>query len=164
MLQPYFEGERTPNLPDATASLHGMTLRNSTPATMARAHVEGMLCGLADGLDAITRQGVQVERVLLIGGGAKSRAVREIAPTIFGVPIHVPARASSSPTVPRSRPRGSSPARYPSGHSRATRSSTRRACPRFVRRTRRRRQSSGTDPVEPSLTPRPVDDPDGIGP
>jgi xylulokinase len=90
VLLPYFEGERTPNLPDATASLHGMTLRNSTPATMARAHVEGMLCGLADGLDAITRQGVEVERVLLIGGGAKSRAVREIAPTIFGVPIHVP--------------------------------------------------------------------------
>jgi xylulokinase len=67
-----------------------MTLRNTTPATMARAHVEGMLCGLADGLDAITRQGVEVERVLLIGGGAMSRAVREIAPTVFGVPIHVP--------------------------------------------------------------------------
>ena len=49
-----------------------------------------MLCGLADGLDAIKAAGVPVSRVLLIGGGARSEAVRRIAPTVFGVPVEVP--------------------------------------------------------------------------
>src|SRR5438309_1274302 len=50
---PYLEGERTPNLPEATGSLLGATLTNLTPAHLARAAVEGLLCGLADGLDAL---------------------------------------------------------------------------------------------------------------
>ena len=90
VLLPYLEGERTPNLPDATGSLLGLTLRSTTPATIARAMVEGMLCGLADGLDAILAQGVSVERILLIGGGAKSAAVQRIAPEVFGLPVTVP--------------------------------------------------------------------------
>ncbi|TDD45824.1 xylulose kinase [Nonomuraea terrae] len=86
-LVPYLEGERTPNRPTATGSLHGLTLATSTPAHLARAAVEGMLCGLADGLDALK---LTPERVLLIGGAARSEAVRRIAPTIFGVSIMVP--------------------------------------------------------------------------
>ena len=31
VLVPYFEGERTPNLPEAKASIHGLTLKNNTP-------------------------------------------------------------------------------------------------------------------------------------
>ena len=61
-----------------------------TPATLARAAVEGVLCGLADGLDAIKDQSVPVERVLLVGGGARSRAMHGLAPTVFGVPVDVP--------------------------------------------------------------------------
>ncbi|MCW2878118.1 MAG: xylulokinase [Sphaerisporangium sp.] len=87
VLVPYLEGERTPNRPDATGSLHGLRLSNSTPAHLARAAVEGMLCGLADGLDAL---GLAPRRVLLIGGGARSEAVRRIAPTVFGRPVLVP--------------------------------------------------------------------------
>jgi xylulokinase len=87
---PYLDGERTPNRPDATGSLHGLTVANATPANVARAAVEGMLCGLADGLDALRDTGMAVRRVLLIGGGARSEAVRAIAPTIFGVPVAVP--------------------------------------------------------------------------
>ncbi len=87
---PYLDGERTPNRPDATGSLHGLTVANATPANLARAAVEGMLCGLADGLDALRDAGIAVRRVLLIGGGARSEAVRAIAPTIFGVPVAVP--------------------------------------------------------------------------
>src|SRR5215475_14095015 len=90
---PYLEGERTPNRPDATASLHGLTGTNARPENLARAAVEGMLCGLADGLDAIRAAGIGVGRVLLIGGGARSEAVRRIAPTVFGVPVEVPAAA-----------------------------------------------------------------------
>jgi xylulokinase len=89
-LLPYLDGERTPNLPDARGLLAGLTRGNASPANLARAAVEGMLCGLADGLDAIRGQGVPVERVLLIGGAAASTAVRAIAPALLGVPVTVP--------------------------------------------------------------------------
>jgi xylulokinase len=90
VLVPYLEGERTPNKPDATGALHGMRLANTTPAHLARAAVEGMLCALADGLDALRAQGVPVERVSLIGGGAQSEAVRRIAPAVLGIDVTVP--------------------------------------------------------------------------
>jgi xylulokinase len=90
VLVPYLEGERTPNKPDATGSVHGLRLDNATPAHLARAAIEGMLCGLADGLDALLAQGARAERILLIGGAARSEAVRRIAPTIFGRPVLAP--------------------------------------------------------------------------
>jgi xylulokinase len=89
-LVPYFEGERTPDRPDATASLHGLTLGTWTPAAVARAAVEGLLCGLADTLDALEAEGAAASRVLLVGGGAALRAVRHIAPAVLGRPVHVP--------------------------------------------------------------------------
>lgn len=89
-LLPYFEGERTPNLPDATASLSGMTLASTTRENLARAAVEGMLRGLGAGLDALRDLGIPLERALLIGGGAQSAAVRRIAPEILGLPVEVP--------------------------------------------------------------------------
>jgi xylulokinase len=90
VLVPYLEGERTPNKPNATGALHGVTLRNCGPAHLARAAVEGLLCGLADGIDALRADGIAVDRVLLIGGGARSVAVQEIAPQVLGVPVVVP--------------------------------------------------------------------------
>ncbi|MFP5367017.1 MAG: FGGY family carbohydrate kinase, partial [Actinomycetes bacterium] len=61
-LVPYFDGERTPNLPDASGSLHGITRANYTPANLARAAVEGVVCSLADGLAALQAQGVEARR------------------------------------------------------------------------------------------------------
>jgi xylulokinase len=90
VLVPYLEGERTPDRPDATGSLHGLTLSSAEPAHVARAAVEGLLCGLADGLDALEAQGARPTRVLLIGGGAASEAVRRIAPQVLGRPVAVP--------------------------------------------------------------------------
>jgi hypothetical protein len=55
----------------------------------------GLLCGLADGLDALLDQGAKAERVLLVGGGARSQAVRELAPSAFGCPVLVPAPAEN---------------------------------------------------------------------
>jgi xylulokinase len=92
-LVPYLEGERTPNRPHATGALHGLRLGNSTPACLARAAVEGLLCGLADGLDALVAEGVEARRVLLIGGGARSEALRRIAPAVLGHPVVVPPAA-----------------------------------------------------------------------
>lgn len=90
VLQPWFEGERTPNLPDATGTLFGMTLASTTRENLARAAIEGVLCGLADGLDAIRGHGVSPRRILLIGGGAQSPAVQSIAAQVFGLPVVVP--------------------------------------------------------------------------
>ena len=87
---PYLEGERTPNLPTATGSLHGMTLGSMTRENLARAAVEGMLCLMADGIQAVRRQGATVDRVTLLGGAARSTAVRAIAPSVLGVPVLVP--------------------------------------------------------------------------
>jgi xylulokinase len=94
VLMPYLEGERTPALPDATGSLHGLTLATMTPAHVARACVEGVLCGLADALDALAHSmgsaGQTIRRVVMVGGGAQSEAVRRIAPQVFGCEVLVP--------------------------------------------------------------------------
>jgi xylulokinase len=90
VLQPYFEGERTPNLPNATATLFGLTLASATRSNLARAAIEGLLCGLADGLDALTARGVAAERILLIGGAAQNPAVSSIAAQVFATPVVVP--------------------------------------------------------------------------
>ncbi|WP_377639748.1 xylulokinase [Oryzobacter terrae] len=91
ILLPYLDGERTPNLPTATGSLHGLTRGNATPENLARAVVEGMLLGLSDAVERVRDAGSPVERILLIGGAAASQAVQEIAPDLFGVPVAVPA-------------------------------------------------------------------------
>jgi xylulokinase len=90
VLLPYLDGERTPDLPAARGLLHGLTRTNATPAHLARAAVEGLLCGLADGVDALRAEGVRIERALLIGGGARSAAVRALAPAVLGVPVLLP--------------------------------------------------------------------------
>jgi xylulokinase len=87
---PYLEGERTPNLPDATGTLAHMTLANLTRENLARAAVEGLLTLLAGALEAIQAQGVEARQVTLVGGAARSRALREVAPQLLGVPVHTP--------------------------------------------------------------------------
>ena len=91
VLVPYFEGERTPNLPHATASFHGLTIASSTRPNIARAAIEGMLCGLAAGLDAVRAVGVNEQRIILIGGAAQNVAVTAIAAQVFDAPVVVPA-------------------------------------------------------------------------
>jgi xylulokinase len=92
-LLPYLDGERTPNRPDASGVLSGLTTANGTRENLARAAVEAVLCSLADAADHLTAAGVTPRRVLLIGGGARSAAVRAIAPVIFGTGVLVPAAA-----------------------------------------------------------------------
>ena len=92
-LVPYFEGERTPNLPDATARLEGMTLKNSTRAHLARAGVEGLLTHMRFALECVRELGVPIEKVLVVGGGARSRAVQSLAAKFLGVPVEFPEAA-----------------------------------------------------------------------
>ncbi|MGV0742817.1 xylulokinase [Mycolicibacterium sp. XJ870] len=89
-LVPYLEGERSPNLPQARGALHGVTARNFNSANMARAGVEGLLASMAYCIDKIVGYGVDIERIILVGGGARSEAVRRIAPAILGRPVDVP--------------------------------------------------------------------------
>ena len=88
---PYMEGERTPNLPDATGSLHGLTLTSMTRANVARSAVEGIVCSLVDALDCLVATGAEVGRVLLTGGAAASPAVQSVAPRLFPVAVAMPA-------------------------------------------------------------------------
>ena len=89
-LLPYFEGERTPDRPSATGALTGLTLRNSTPENIARAMIEGMLCGLVDAVSQLESQGVAVSRILIIGGAANNPAIAPIASSLFGRPVFLP--------------------------------------------------------------------------
>lgn len=93
VLVPYLEGERTPNRPNTSGALHGLRVSNATPANLARAAVEGLLCSLADGVAHLRAHGVVARRILLVGGGARSTALLRIAPTVFGIPVLAPAPA-----------------------------------------------------------------------
>lgn len=86
---PYFEGERTPNMPDAKASISGMTLENWKPEYLARAAVEALCDLMAGAADSIRATGASLDKARLIGGGANSRAVQELLPKAVGVPVAV---------------------------------------------------------------------------
>ena len=55
-LLPYLDGERTPNRPDATGVLRGLTTQNATAANLARAAIEAVLGTLAEAADLIAAQ------------------------------------------------------------------------------------------------------------
>ena len=89
-LLPYFEGERTPDLPHARGSLQGATLTNLTRANFARAVVEGTLASQVAMLDALHACAVPTTRMLLIGGAAKNHAVQRVLSQMVDLPIVVP--------------------------------------------------------------------------
>jgi xylulokinase len=90
VLVPYLDGERTPNRPEATGSLVGLR-SDVQPSTVARAAFEGVVCGLLDALDALGAAGVDTGgRVLLVGGGAKSKAYRRIVADLAQRAVSVP--------------------------------------------------------------------------
>lgn len=89
VLRPYLEGERTPDRPDATGVLSGLRT-TTTQADVARAAFEGVLCGLLDGLDALRGLGVAVDgRLVLVGGGARSAAFRQVLADLSGRAVEV---------------------------------------------------------------------------
>ena len=89
VLLPYLDGERTPNLPDARASLVGLN-SNHSRNDVARAAIEGVGCGLLDGLTAINTCGVNTNgRIFLLGGGAQSKAVCQIVADLTNREVYV---------------------------------------------------------------------------
>ena len=83
----YFEGERTPNRPDAKGLLAGITNSNLTAENIARAGIEAIICGLVDSITTLQSSGAQIERVMIIGGAAKNPGVGPIASAILGRPV-----------------------------------------------------------------------------
>ncbi len=90
-LVPYFDGERTPDLPEATGSFTG--LRNTTTrAEIALAAHDGVLSGLIAGRDALRRAGAPVDgATLLVGGGSRSSAFSQRLADLIGSAVLVPA-------------------------------------------------------------------------
>jgi xylulokinase len=92
VLLPYLDGERTPARPRATGVLTGLR-SDLTPAQVARATVEGVVCSLLDGVDALDRALAttgDAGRVVLTGGGARSPAFRRVVADLLGRPVTVP--------------------------------------------------------------------------
>jgi xylulokinase len=90
-LVPYLAGERTPNRPDARGSIHGIR-PDATPAHLARAAFEGVVCGLLDGGDALHAAGVPAGRgrMIALGGGARSAAYLQVLAGLAGQPVVTP--------------------------------------------------------------------------
>jgi xylulokinase len=90
LLLPFFNGERTPALPDATACLNGMTSLNLTPANLCRAAMEGATLGLRYGLDVMLRNGIRPTEIRLVGGGAQSPVWRQLVADLFNLSVVSP--------------------------------------------------------------------------
>ncbi len=90
LLLPYFNGERTPALPNAKAGFFGLTSTNFNAANMARSSMEGATLGLRYGLEVLKQQGLTPTEVRLVGGGAKSPLWRQIVADVFNCPVVCP--------------------------------------------------------------------------
>jgi xylulokinase len=84
---PYLQGERTPNLPQGTGVLHGLTTQNYTSAHVARATMEGVTLGMAYGLEKLKTLGLTPQEIRLTGGGSQSAGWRQLCADIFGCPV-----------------------------------------------------------------------------
>jgi xylulokinase len=89
-LLPYFNGERTPALPNAKAVLYGITGQNYTSENLCRAAMEGATLGLRYGLDVLCQQGIMPQEIRLVGGGAKSPLWRQMVADTFDCTVVCP--------------------------------------------------------------------------
>jgi xylulokinase len=89
ILLPYFEGERTPNIPNATGTIVGLRAATATPDYLLRAALDGVAAGLAYCVDALDRLGVSAPVVTLTGGGAAHPAWQQAIADATGLPVLV---------------------------------------------------------------------------
>ncbi|HEY4281761.1 MAG TPA: xylulokinase [Chthoniobacterales bacterium] len=87
MFLPYLQGERMPDLPNASGVLHGLTSSNMTAPHIARAVAEGLTMGLAYGLKRMIDLGIEPTELRVTGGGSKSAIWRKMIADIFGYPV-----------------------------------------------------------------------------
>lgn len=87
VLLPYFEGERTPSVPNGTGTLFGLNRRTFTQGHFLRAAMEGATLGMNYGLQRLRTLGIKAKEIRVTGGGMKTPVWRQIAADIFGVPV-----------------------------------------------------------------------------
>jgi xylulokinase len=87
ILLPYFEGERTPNVPDGTGAWFGVNARTWTPEHLARATMEGATMTMNYGLNRLRELGIRADEIRLTGGGSQSASWRRILADIFGAEV-----------------------------------------------------------------------------
>jgi xylulokinase len=90
---PYFDGERTPNLPYASGLFYGLR-QDTTPGQILRAAYEGAAASLLTAVDEVLAAGGETAApdapLVLIGGGAKGGAWRATVQRLSGRPVLVP--------------------------------------------------------------------------
>jgi sugar (pentulose or hexulose) kinase len=87
LLLPYFEGERTPNVPDGTGVWFGVNQKTFEAGHFARAAMEGVTLGMNYGLRRLAELGVKPTQIRATGGGAKSKVWRQIMADVFDAEV-----------------------------------------------------------------------------
>ncbi|TXH57240.1 MAG: xylulokinase [Burkholderiaceae bacterium] len=100
---PYLSGERTPHAdPAARGAFLGLAAGTNRD-DLAYAVLEGVAFGLADGLEALVERGTPPQRLLAIGGGARSDAWLQLLADTLGLTIARPAGAEVGPALGAAR-------------------------------------------------------------
>jgi len=103
LFTPYLGGERTPyDDPLATATMSGMRF-TTTPLHLGRAVLDGVALAIADCHDALCGSDAPIERIRLIGGGARSRLWAEIIATVLDRSLELPEEGAMGPALGAAR-------------------------------------------------------------
>ena len=86
---PFFNGERTPNLPNAKACVIGLDSQNMRAENLLRSAVEGATFALRFGIDELAALGIDTKEVVVTGGGANSATWRQIVADVCNAPVTV---------------------------------------------------------------------------
>ena len=87
---PYLMGERSPiNDTDASGVFIGLNPK-SDRAAMLQAVLEGVSFAIRDNLEVAKKLGINIERSMLCGGGAKSPVWRKILANVLGIELDLP--------------------------------------------------------------------------
>jgi D-xylulose kinase len=80
---PYLMGERVPDLPRASGTLHGLRPGSLARGVLFRAALEGVALNLALGVERLRELGLAVDSVRAVGGGARNPLWRSILADCF---------------------------------------------------------------------------------
>jgi len=86
---PFYNGERTPNLPHGKAVIFGLDTTNTSSGHLVRSAMESAIFGIRNGLSAFSRCGLGFSEITLTGGGSNSALWRQICADILDLPVKV---------------------------------------------------------------------------
>ena len=93
---PFFNGERTPNLPGGKASINGITAANFKRENLLRAALESAIFGMRTGLESFNSLGLKAKEIRLTGGGSKSPLWQSIVSNVINLPVRIPSGAEAA--------------------------------------------------------------------